>query len=75
MPRLTQNKLMELIRKANNDKDIFLAETSYNRIRGHIEGGNAFTIITSDRHERSNKENRKRYNINTCEKGQGCSMD
>jgi len=61
MPRITQDKLMELIRKANNDKDIFLAETSYNRIRSHIEGGNAFAIITSDRHERSNKENRKMY--------------
>ena len=61
MPRITQNKLMELIRKANNDKDIFLAETSYNRIRSHIEGGSAFAILTSDRHERTGKENRKMY--------------
>lgn len=61
MPKLTQSELMELIRKANNDKDIFLVETSYNRIRSHIEGGNAFAIITSDRHERSGKENKRMY--------------
>ena len=61
MPKLTKNELMKLIRKANKDKDIFLVESSYNRIRQHINEGNAFVIITSDRHERSSKENRRMY--------------
>jgi hypothetical protein len=39
----------------------FLTESSYNRVRDHIENGSAFVIITSDRHERSTKENRLTY--------------
>tara|TARA_R110000824_G_scaffold150209_6_gene320741 strand:+ start:1523 stop:2224 length:702 start_codon:yes stop_codon:yes gene_type:complete len=61
MPKLNQHELMKLIRKSNNDKDIFLAESSYNRVRDHIEGGSAFAIITSDRHERGSQENRQLY--------------
>ena len=61
MPKLTQNELMKLIRQANMDKDIFLVEASYNRVRQHINEGNAFVIITSDRHERSSKENKQIY--------------
>tara|TARA_R110000824_G_scaffold264948_1_gene453790 strand:- start:809 stop:1510 length:702 start_codon:yes stop_codon:yes gene_type:complete len=61
MTKLTHNELVKLIREANKDKDIFLVEASYNRVRDHIEKGNAFTIITSDRHERSSKENRRMF--------------
>jgi len=61
MPKLTNSELMKLVREANKDKDIFLVETSYNRVRQHINQGNAFVIITSDRHERSSKENKRMY--------------
>ena len=61
MPKLTNNELMELVRKANKDVDIFLVEGSYNRIRQHIQEGNAFVMITSDRHERSTASNRTLY--------------
>ena len=44
-------------------KETLLRETSYNRVRQHIEQGNAFTIITSDRHERSGAENRQFYKL------------
>ena len=38
-----------------------LQESSYNRTREHIEEGNPFVIISSDRHERSGKENKQMY--------------
>jgi hypothetical protein len=52
MAKLNLEELKKLIRETNGDK-IFLTESSYNRIRDHIEGGAAFVIITSDRHERT----------------------
>jgi len=60
MAKLTLKELKGLIRKADDGK-IFLTESSYNRIRSHIEEGAAFVIMTSDRHERSGKENRLMY--------------
>ena len=60
MPKLTHTELKKLVREANRGSEL-LQETSYNRVRGHIENGNAFAIITSDRHERSGKENRLMY--------------
>jgi len=35
--------------------------SSYNRVRSHIEGGEPFVIMSSDRHERSGKENKRMY--------------
>jgi hypothetical protein len=61
MPKLNLEELKKLVRKANEDTEVFLTESSYNRVRGHIENGAAFVIITSDRHERSGKENRALY--------------
>ena len=52
MAKLNFEELKKLIHKSNDDK-AFLIESSYNRIRDHIEGGAAFVIITSDRHERT----------------------
>jgi hypothetical protein len=60
MPKLTHAELKKLVREANKGSEL-LQETSYNRIRSHIQNGNAFAIITSDRHERSGKENRSMY--------------
>ena len=60
MPKLTDIELRKLVREANKNNEL-LQETSYNRIRSHIQDGNAFAIITSDRHERSGKENRLMY--------------
>ena len=59
MPKLTKNELKKLVYQAN--KDFLLYESSYNRIRSHIEGGSPFVIITSDRHERSGNENKLMY--------------
>ena len=60
MAKLSLEELKNLIHKTDDDK-IFLTEASYNRVRNHIETGAAFVIITSDRHERSGKENRSMY--------------
>ena len=60
MPKLTATELKKLVRGANIENEL-LQESSYNRIRGHVENGNAFAIVTSDRHERSGKENKSMY--------------
>ena len=54
---LTKKNIASIVESANRS----LLETSYNRVRHHIEQGSAFAIITSDRHERSGKENRSIY--------------
>jgi len=61
MPRLKSEELKKLIQGANEDNEMFLTESSYNRLRDHIEDGSAFVIITADRHERSGKENKLMY--------------
>jgi len=58
MARLSKEQVKNLVRKSNKN---ILYETSYNRIRQHIQGGQAFSMITADRHEYSNKENLQRY--------------
>jgi hypothetical protein len=60
MAKLSFEELKKLFRK-NSDSDAFLIESSYNRIRDHIEGGASFVMITADRHERSGKENKSKY--------------
>ena len=62
MPKLTATELKKLVRGANIENEL-LQESSYNRIRGHVENGNAFAIVTSDRHERSGKENKSRAKL------------
>jgi hypothetical protein len=59
MPLNKNKKIKAIIKKAVGRSS--LVETSYNRVKSHIEGGAAFVIITSDRHERSSKENKKMY--------------
>jgi len=54
---LTKKELNSIVKKANQS----LLETSYNRVRQHIEQGGAFVILTSDRHERSSGENYSQY--------------
>ena len=58
MPNLTADQLEKLVRKANES---ILFESSYNRVRKHIQEGNAFVMITSDRHERSAAANKALY--------------
>jgi hypothetical protein len=58
MARLSKEEMKKLVRKSNKN---ILCETSYNRIRQHIEGGEAFSMVTADRHEHSGKENLQRY--------------
>jgi len=58
MSNLTKKELKNLVKKANKS---IIMETSYNRIRDHIQGGESFTIITSDRHERSSSDNKTMY--------------
>ena len=60
MAKLNLEELKKVVHKANENNEIFLTESSYNRIRNHIEDGAAFAIITSDRHERSGRENKWR---------------
>ena len=53
MPKLNLEELKKVVRKANEGTEVFLTESSYNRVRDHIENGASFVIITSDRHERT----------------------
>ena len=61
MPKLNLEQLKKLVYEANKGNESLLRESSYNRVRSHIQGGNAFVIMTSDRHERSGKENKSMY--------------
>lgn len=56
----SKEEIFNLVKEAIRDSSL-LQETSYNRIREHIEEGSPFVIISSDRHERSGKENRRAY--------------
>jgi len=58
MSNLTKKELKNLVKKANKS---IIMETSYNRVRSHIQGGESFAIISSDRHERSSTENKLMY--------------
>tara|TARA_R100000152_G_C6771671_1_gene198261 strand:- start:770 stop:1468 length:699 start_codon:yes stop_codon:yes gene_type:complete len=58
MAKLSKKELEALVKNSNEQ---ILLETSYNRVRSHVEGGSAFVIITADRHEHSSAENRRRY--------------
>ena len=51
----------EEINKIVRDSICMLYETSYGRVKQHIEGGESFVMITSDRHERSPEENNSMY--------------
>jgi hypothetical protein len=53
MSKLNFKELKKIVQEANDGSEIFLTESSYNRIRNHIENGASFVIITSDRHERT----------------------
>ena len=57
---ITKKDIFKLVREAVQNVGP-LKESSYNRIRQHIEDGSAFVIISSDRHERSGKENKQMY--------------
>jgi len=57
---VSKEEIFNLVKSAIKNKPV-LQETSYNRVREHIEEGNPFVIISSDRHERSGQENKKIY--------------
>ena len=57
---VSKKEIFNLVKAAIENKPI-LQETSYNRIKEHIEEGNPFVIISSDRHERSGQENKRNY--------------
>tara|TARA_R100000995_G_scaffold40764_1_gene18952 strand:- start:1154 stop:1849 length:696 start_codon:yes stop_codon:yes gene_type:complete len=61
MPKLTKNELYRIVRGAMAESNLIKEMSSYNRVRDHIEGGSSFVLMSSDRHERSNAENRKMY--------------
>jgi len=58
MVEMTKDELKQIVRDANKD---LLLETSYNRVRSHIQGGEAFVMIRSDRHEQTPAENKRRF--------------
>ena len=69
MAKISKEELRALVRQSNEK---LLSETSYNRVRTHIEGGHAFVIITADRHERSTSENKQKYqNLKSAYKSAG----
>jgi len=57
---LSKKEIFKLVKEAVQDISV-LQESSYNRVREHIEEGNPFVIMSSDRHERSGKENKQMY--------------
>jgi len=57
---VSKKEIFNLVKAAIQNKST-LKETSYNRIRQHIEEGSSFVIISSDRHERGNNENKRMY--------------
>jgi len=57
---MSKENVFRLVKEAIQDTSK-LRESSYNRVRGHVEEGNPFVIISSDRHERSGKENKQMY--------------
>jgi len=61
MEKLSKDKLYRLVKEAMVEIDLITEMSSYNRVRGHIEGGNPFVIMSSDRHERSGAENKQMY--------------
>ena len=58
---ITKETIYEIVKEAVEERSTLKEMSSYNRVRDHIEGGSAFAIISSDRHERSGSENRKMY--------------
>lgn len=61
MEKLSKSKLYQLVKEALVEKNLINEMSSYNRVRDHIEGGNSFVIMSSDRHERSGAENKQMY--------------
>jgi hypothetical protein len=61
MEKLPKSKLYQLVKEALVEKNLIQEMSSYNRVRDHIEGGSAFVIMSSDRHERSGSENKQMY--------------
>ena len=57
---VSKKEIFNLVKAAIEEKAV-LQETSYNRVREHVEEGNPFVIISSDRHERSGQENKQIY--------------
>jgi len=57
---ISKKEIFKLVNRAVREANL-LQESSYNRIREHIEEGNPFVIISSDRHERSGAENKRMY--------------
>ena len=52
---VSKKEIFDLVKKALDEKKLINEMSSYNRVREHIEGGNSFVIISSDRHERVQK--------------------
>ena len=61
MENLSKAEVYQLVREAMAEKNLIKEMSSYNRVRGHIEGGHPFVIMSSDRHERSQSENQQMY--------------
>ena len=58
MVEVSESDLKQIINEATKD---MLVETSYNRIRSHIEGGESFVMIAANRHERTPAENNRMF--------------
>ena len=58
---LTKEAVYEIVKEAVEERSTLKEMSSYNRVRDHIEGGNPFVIMSSDRHERSTAQNRRIY--------------
>ena len=58
---LTKKTLYSITREALQEYELIKEMSSYNRVRGHIQEGEPFVIMSSDRHERSPGENRNAY--------------
>jgi len=58
---LTKEKFHGFIIEAMKEYELIKEMSSYNRVRSHIEEGEPFVIMSSDRHERTPSENREAY--------------
>jgi len=57
----SKERIYDIVKSVMKERSILKEMSSYNRVRSHIEGGNSFVIVSSDRHERSGAENRRMY--------------
>jgi hypothetical protein len=54
--KVSKKDIFNLVKKALTEKKLIREMSSYNRVREHIEGDKSFVVISSDRHERTQRD-------------------